>query len=187
MPPIPVEQGADTHDLDPERSMDEKRLRPRSAAVIGLAFVCSCIGFVVALVLTKENAEVTFLGESGRFQDEATQVIAVALLAGSVGWYTGAVVGWSRWGPGRVPSRAGAWAMRIAALLPLWLLYRSLQSLNGHPDSIMMGIGAALVIGTLFVLAQRGRFREASAAIGAGMGIVMIVAASISLGSALTI
>ena len=180
-------------------TVDRRIFRSRTTTIIGLAFVCACIGFAVAFAV---GARAGWPHQLDRinFDDDAI-VWATALLGGGIGWLIGAVSGWIFSRHAIEPSDEG---LGLAAVLVALFAFAALNMAGWHSASvaaqegepeaviklttvIMFAAGAALVIVTLLVLAQENRFRQAGAVVGAIVAVTILVGAGMRFSSLLPI
>jgi hypothetical protein len=155
--------------------------------VIGLAFVCACIGFAVGFVatlkLTAWDWDRTYFGANSHL------LMMAGLFGGSVGWFVGAGIGWFGSRSASHPSYQEARGLRSWAAVPAVIAVLGLlwSTASEDPEAVvgraMIPTGAALVAVTLVILGQRGRFRQTGVAIGAIVAIAILVGAGMRFSS----
>jgi hypothetical protein len=150
---------------------------------IAPAFICACIGFLVGAVWPwgLDNTSITHPGWVR---------LAAGLLFGSAGWIAGAAIGWfhPRFGTERRARRASEpWiVLALIPMLAIMLLLARTTPPNSGPDlrSVFAG-GEAIVAVTLLVFAQRNRFRQVGAFVGAIVALTIITRVAIGFSSAM--
>ena len=151
---------------------------------IGPAFICACIGFLVGAVWPW-GYDNTYLTST----DPGYVRFAAGLLFGSVGWIAGATIGWfhPRFEIERSqrPARRLGWRSRSSRCSGSC---RARVHDAGIPRSLwvsMFAAGEAIVAVTLFVLAQRNRFRQVGAVVGAIVALTIVTRIAIGFSSTL--
>jgi hypothetical protein len=196
-----LDDDADTQDMEPRRSdlgwterADDDDARPRTAVAIVLAIVCACAGFAVAFAYALDAQG----GPNGPGFDDRmvlhhnAGLLTASLFGGGIGWFIGAVIGWFLSRPTIDPGKARSWTLRAAALgvVLVGLAVRSAGSAAIEDAGVaaiqtMILAGAAIVSVTLVILAQRTRFRQTGALIGAIVAIAILTLAGMRFSSLL--
>lgn len=155
--------------------------------MLGLAVVCACIGFALAVVVTLRHTAWDL--DRTYFENNSDVLSLAGLFGGSIGWFVGANIGWFLSRSTIQPSHDHAWGLRFAAMFPAAIavlgLVRSpaIESPEGQTTLALVPAGAALVSLTLLVLAQRGRFRQAGAVVGAIVAMAIVVSTGMRFNS----
>ena len=150
---------------------------------IGPAFGFACVGFVVGAAWPWDL-------DNSYIVDRGYVWLAAGLLGGSLGWLIGAAVGWFH--PRFAVERSERKARRLwvaVALIPLLLtiplLVGASPAYPGPSWVHMFAASEAIAAVTLLVFAQRNRFRQAGAVVGAIAAITIIGIAGIGFSSAM--
>jgi hypothetical protein len=150
---------------------------------IGPAFGFACVGFVIGAVWPWDL-------DNSYIDDTGYGRLAAGLFGGSLGWLIGAAVGWlhPRFAVERSERHARKLSLAatlISLLLTIPLLVGTSSAYSGPRWVDMFAANGAILAVTLLVFAQRNRFRQAGAVVGAIVALTIMGIAGIAFSSAM--